>query len=79
MKTTSTDRSKARYARASAVLPKTALDVEHSRALAALVSARGCTVSALLRSLLLDAASRLAPNPVDEPGTRVDAGGVQRS
>lgn len=71
--------SRERYARAPGVLPKTTLDAEQNRALSALLAARGCTVSALLRSLLLDAASRLAPNPVDESGTRVDAGGVQLS
>lgn len=69
----STDRSKARYRRAACVLPPTALDAGQRRALLALVAARRCTIADLLRALLTEAASAL-PNPVDEAGTRQDAG-----
>lgn len=64
---TATERSKARYRRAKAVIPVTMLDEQHARALNALLAARRCTVAALLRELIADAASRLRADPVDQP------------
>lgn len=62
------NRSTALYRRAAAVLPPTALDAEHAKALAALLAARRCTIAALLRGLLAEEASRLRANPVNQPG-----------
>lgn len=64
-----TTRSKARFARASAVLPPTTLDAECAKALDRLLVSRGGTVAKLLRELLRDAASRL-PGPFDQSSPR---------
>jgi hypothetical protein len=70
----STARSKARYRRAALVMAPLPLDSEQRAALEMLCADRKCSAAALVRALLLDAASRLGSDPVDEAGSGVDAG-----
>lgn len=66
--TTPTTRSKARYARAAAVLAKVTLNAAEHDALRSLMVVRGISSAALIRTLLLEAAGLKNPEcPSDTP------------
>jgi hypothetical protein len=60
MAMTSTQRSKARFARAAAVIAPIPLDADDGKALAAVLSVRGGSAAALVRTLLREEHARLA-------------------